>query len=105
MISIVERLHHDAIALLRRLMHPLGLGGVRGKRLLTKHVLSGIERTQRKIGERLPTDDELRDAAEFGMIGLLNAGGTTGGKEKSPTAPWGRDDSLGLNGIGAGGDT
>ncbi len=35
----------------------------------------------------------VRDAAEFGMIGLLNAG--SGGDPNAPTAPWGRDDSLG----------
>ncbi|HLM73647.1 MAG TPA: AgmX/PglI C-terminal domain-containing protein, partial [Polyangiaceae bacterium] len=35
----------------------------------------------------------LRDATEFGMIGLLNSG--SGGDPNAPTAPWGRDDSLG----------
>jgi len=35
----------------------------------------------------------LRDAAEFGMIGLMNAG--AGGDPNAPTAPWGRDDSVG----------
>lgn len=35
----------------------------------------------------------LRDAAEFGMIGLLNAG--AGGDPSAPTAPWGRDTSGG----------
>lgn len=34
----------------------------------------------------------LRDAAELGMIGLLNSG--AGGDPNAPTAPWGRDDSL-----------
>ncbi|MBK8259497.1 MAG: VWA domain-containing protein [Polyangiaceae bacterium] len=33
----------------------------------------------------------LREAAEFGMIGLMNSG--TGGDPNAPTAPWGRDDS------------
>ncbi len=50
----------------------------------------------------------LQEAAEFGMIGLLNSG--AGGDPDAPTAPWGRDDSLGrqtsgglgLSGIGAG---
>jgi Ca-activated chloride channel homolog len=42
----------------------------------------------------------LRDAAEFGMIGLLNSG--AGGDPNAPTAPWGRDDSLG-SAYGAGG--
>ncbi|WP_081865491.1 vWA domain-containing protein [Chondromyces apiculatus] len=37
--------------------------------------------------------DSLRDAAEFGMIGLLNTG--SGGDPNAPAAPWGRDDSLG----------
>lgn len=32
----------------------------------------------------------LREAAEFGMIGLLNTG--AGGDPNAPTAPWGRDD-------------
>ena len=35
----------------------------------------------------------IRDAAEFGMIGLLNSGAN--GDPNAPTAPWGRDDSLG----------
>ncbi|MEO7328555.1 MAG: FHA domain-containing protein, partial [Minicystis sp.] len=33
----------------------------------------------------------LRQAAEFGMIGLLNAG--AGGDPNAPTAPWGKDDT------------
>ncbi|WP_437765649.1 VWA domain-containing protein [Sorangium sp. So ce281] len=33
--------------------------------------------------------EALRDSAEFGMIGLLNAGG--GGDPGAPTAPWGLD--------------
>jgi hypothetical protein len=35
----------------------------------------------------------MQDAIDFGMIGLLNSG--TGGDPDAPTAPWGRDDSLG----------
>jgi hypothetical protein len=35
----------------------------------------------------------LREAAEFGMIGLLNTGSP--GDPDAPTAPWGRDTSLG----------
>lgn len=41
----------------------------------------------------------LREAAEFGMIGLLNTG--AGGDPNAPTAPWGRDDSLGTDPISA----
>ncbi|WP_437681265.1 AgmX/PglI C-terminal domain-containing protein [Sorangium sp. So ce131] len=44
----------------------------------------------------------LRDAAEFGMIGLLNAG--AGGDPNAPTAPWGRDDSLGNDALSARGN-
>lgn len=53
-----------------------------------------------RFGVQGPADDShmarqaaLRDAAEFGMIGLMNAG--AGGDPNAPTAPWGRDDSLG----------
>jgi hypothetical protein len=44
----------------------------------------------------------LREAAEFGMIGLLNTG--AGGDPNAPTAPWGRDDSLGTDPISARGN-
>jgi hypothetical protein len=44
----------------------------------------------------------LRDAAEFGMIGLLNSG--AGGDPDAPTAPWGRDDSLGNDPLSARGN-
>jgi Ca-activated chloride channel family protein len=44
----------------------------------------------------------LRDASEFGMIGLLNAG--SGGDPNAPTAPWGRDDSLGSDPLSARGN-
>ena len=42
----------------------------------------------------------LRDAEEFGMIGMLNSG--AGGDPNAPTAPWGRDSSPmgGLSGFG-----
>jgi Ca-activated chloride channel family protein len=45
---------------------------------------------------------DLRDAAEFGMIGLLNAG--AGGDPNAPTAPWGRDDSLAADPVSARGN-
>lgn len=44
----------------------------------------------------------LREAAEFGMIGLLNTG--AGGDPNAPTAAWGRDDSLGNDPISARGN-
>jgi pSer/pThr/pTyr-binding forkhead associated (FHA) protein len=46
--------------------------------------------------------EALRDAASFGAIGLLNAG--AGGDPGAPTAPWGRDDSLGNDPMSAPGN-
>jgi pSer/pThr/pTyr-binding forkhead associated (FHA) protein len=44
----------------------------------------------------------LREATEFGMIGLLNTGAA--GDPNAPTAPWGRDTSLGMDDISARGN-
>jgi pSer/pThr/pTyr-binding forkhead associated (FHA) protein len=44
----------------------------------------------------------LREAAEFGMIGLLNTGAA--GDPNAPTAPWGRDTSLGADDVSARGN-
>jgi hypothetical protein len=44
----------------------------------------------------------LREAQEFGMIGLLNTGAA--GDPNAPTAPWGRDDSLGMDEVSARGN-
>jgi hypothetical protein len=44
----------------------------------------------------------LREAQEFGMIGLLNAGAA--GDPNAPTAPWGRDTSLGMDEVSARGN-
>ena len=44
----------------------------------------------------------LREAAEFGMIGLLNTG--AGGDPNAPTAPWGREESLGQDSMSARGN-
>jgi hypothetical protein len=41
----------------------------------------------------------LRDAMEFGMIGLLNSGAM--GDPNAPTAPWGRETSLGTDELSA----
>jgi len=43
----------------------------------------------------------LDEASTFGLIGLLNSG--AGGDPGAPTAPWGRDDSLGNNPLTANG--
>ncbi len=67
--------------------------------------------TNRRYGVAGPKDNPdphiarsaaLREAAEFGMIGLLNTG--AGGDPNAPTAPWGRDDSLGSDPISARGN-
>lgn len=67
--------------------------------------------TGNRYGVRGPSDNAdphiarqaaLRDAAEFGMIGLLNSG--AGGDPNAPTAPWGRDDSLGNDPLSARGN-
>lgn len=64
-----------------------------------------------RFGVRGPADSpdphiarqgSLRDAQEFGMIGLLNSG--AGGDPNAPTAPWGRDDSLGHDPMSARGN-
>lgn len=67
--------------------------------------------TGNKYGVQGPADNAdphiarasaLRDAAEFGMIGLLNSG--AGGDPNAPTAPWGRDESLGNDPLSARGN-
>ncbi len=56
----------------------------------------GEGKTYRPRSKRAPVGSPaLRDAAEFGMIGLLNSG--AGGDPDAPTAPWGTDDSLGTD--------
>jgi hypothetical protein len=41
----------------------------------------------------------LREAVEFGMIGLINTGAA--GDPNAPTAPWGRETSLGMDDVSA----
>ncbi|HEX2732711.1 MAG TPA: AgmX/PglI C-terminal domain-containing protein [Polyangiaceae bacterium] len=41
----------------------------------------------------------LREAVEFGMIGLINTGAA--GDPNAPTAPWGREESLGMDSVSA----
>lgn len=47
----------------------------------------------------LARQQALRDAMEFGMIGLLNTGAA--GDPNAPTAPWGRETSLGTDELSA----
>ncbi|MBK9260483.1 MAG: hypothetical protein IPM54_11710 [Polyangiaceae bacterium] len=64
-------------------------------------------RSGNRFGVQGPSDGDshaarqaaLRDAAEFGMIGLMNTG--AGGDPNAPAAPWGRDDSIGNDPLSA----
>ncbi len=67
--------------------------------------------TGKKFGVQGPQDNPdphiarqaaLKEAAEFGMIGLLNVG--AGGDPSAPTAPWGREESLGNDPMSARGN-
>jgi len=49
-------------------------------------------------GREAARQEALRQAVEFGMIGLINADGG------APTSPWGRDDSLGKDPLSARGN-
>jgi len=53
----------------------------------------GVQGPADNADPHIARQQALRDSAEFGMIGLLNSG--SGGDPNAPTAPWGRDDSLG----------
>jgi pSer/pThr/pTyr-binding forkhead associated (FHA) protein len=62
----------------------------------------GVQGPQDNPDPHIARAAALRDAAEFGMIGLLNSG--AGGDPNAPTAPWGRDDSLGNDPLSARGN-
>jgi len=62
----------------------------------------GIQGPQDNPDPHIARQAALREAAEFGMIGLLNTG--AGGDPNAPTAPWGRDDSLGNDPMSARGN-
>ncbi|HRI68820.1 MAG TPA: AgmX/PglI C-terminal domain-containing protein [Polyangium sp.] len=62
----------------------------------------GVQGPKDNTDPHIARQAALRDAAECGMIGLLNAG--AGGDPNAPTAPWGRDDSLGNDPLSARGN-
>ena len=62
----------------------------------------GVQGPQNNPDPHIARQAALREAAEFGMIGLLNAG--AGGDPNAPTAPWGREDSLGNDPMSARGN-
>jgi Mg-chelatase subunit ChlD len=68
------------------------------------------DRYDSRYGVQGPSDPDphvargatLRDANEFGMVGLLQSG--AGGDPNAPTAPWGYDNSLGVSAGGGRGN-
>jgi Mg-chelatase subunit ChlD len=79
--------------------------GGTGARAMGEEGSMGAPDSAHRYGVQGPTEDPhiarqeaMKQAAEFGMIGLLNSG--SGGDPNAPTAPWGRDDSLGT-GLGS----
>jgi hypothetical protein len=62
----------------------------------------GVQGPQDNPDPHIAKQAALREAAEFGMIGLLNTG--AGGDPNAPTAPWGREDSLGQDPMSARGN-
>ncbi len=62
----------------------------------------GIQGPQDNQDPHVARQAALKEAAEFGMIGLLNVGG--GADPNAPTAPWGREDSLGNDPMSARGN-
>jgi hypothetical protein len=62
----------------------------------------GVQGPQDNVDPHIAKQAALREAAEFGMIGLLNTG--AGGDPNAPTAPWGREDSLGQDPMSARGN-
>ncbi len=62
----------------------------------------GVQGPQDNPDPHIAKQAALREAAEFGMIGLLNTG--AGGDPSAPTAPWGREDSLGADPMSARGN-
>jgi len=62
----------------------------------------GVQGPQDNPDPHIAKQAALREAAEFGMIGLLNTG--AGGDPSAPTAPWGREDSLGQDPMSARGN-
>ena len=62
----------------------------------------GVQGPQDNPDPHIARQAAIREAAEFGMIGLLNTG--AGGDPNAPTAPWGRDESSGQDAISAHGN-
>jgi hypothetical protein len=70
-----------------------GNEGTMGNYSATSNKGYGIAGPQNNPDPHIARQNALKDAMEFGMIGLISSG--AGGDPNSPTAPWGRDESLG----------
>jgi hypothetical protein len=62
----------------------------------------GVQGPQDNPDPHIARQAALKEAAEFGMIGLLST--ATGADPNAPTAPWGREDSLGTDPMSARGN-
>jgi hypothetical protein len=62
----------------------------------------GVQGPQDNPDPHIARQAALKEAAEFGMIGLINTG--AGGDPNAPTAPWGREESLGSDPMSARGN-
>ncbi|MEM9695131.1 MAG: AgmX/PglI C-terminal domain-containing protein [Myxococcota bacterium] len=67
-----------------------------------QNLRNGIRGPADNPDPRIARQNAIRDAAEFGMIGLINSGG--GGDPDTVTAAWGADDSLGADPLNARGN-
>ena len=62
----------------------------------------GIQGPRTNPDPHVARQSALRENVDFGVIALINAG--AGGDPNAPTAPWGRDDSLGNDPMSARGN-
>ncbi len=62
----------------------------------------GVQGPQDNPDPHIARQAALKEAQEFGMIGLINVG--AGGDPNAPTAPWGREESLGNDPLSARGN-
>lgn len=62
----------------------------------------GVQGPENNKDPHIARQVALQEASNFGIIGLLNSG--AGGNPNAPTAPWGRDESLGNDPLSAHGN-
>ncbi len=62
----------------------------------------GVQGPKDNPDPHLAREAALREARDFGLVGLLNVG--AGGDPNAPTSPWGRDEALGNDAMSARGN-